>query len=288
MNVILSVIIITAISGIGGTGTGGVISTLFKRDSSKVVSLLLSFAAGIMISIVTLDLISGAIDNTKNLSSQYGLLIVIGGVLFGYFVVYILNYFIDKYTNKEVPQLDSNHPKTADSLDELTHANHLNFHANATVKKTNQLFTAGLVMAAAIALHNMPEGMVIGASFANSTGTEILSKAGITMAVIIGLHDIPEGMAIAVPLYSGGMKPLKVILLTALTGAPTVLGAVIGYYLGTVSPIALSLSLAFASGAMLYVVFGELLPESILMWRSKLPAFITLIGMLVGMVIIYL
>ena len=50
---------------------------------------------------------------------------------------------------------------------------------------------------------------------------------------------------------------------------------------------ALALSLSFASGAMLYVVFGELLPESILMWRSKLPAAAAIVGMLTGLVIIY-
>ena len=50
----------------------------------------------------------------------------------------------------------------------------------------------------------------------------------------------------------------------------------------------MALSLSFASGAMLYVVFGELLPESILMWRSKLPATATIIGMLTGVVIIYM
>ena len=53
-------------------------------------------------------------------------------------------------------------------------------------------------------------------------------------------------------------------------------------------PIALALSLSFASGAMLYVVFGELLPEAILMWRSKLPAAATVIGMLTGLIIIYI
>ena len=74
---------------------------------------------------------------------------------------------------------------------------------------------------------------------------------------------------------------------TALTGFPTILGAVLGFTVGAMGPVALSVSLSFASGAMLYVVFGELMPESILMWRSKLPAAATVIGMLTGLVIIY-
>ena len=103
----------------------------------------------------------------------------------------------------------------------------------------------------------------------------------------ITLHNIPEGMAVSVPLAAGGMGKVKATILTALTGAPTILGAMLGYFLGTLSPVMLALSLSFASGAMLYVVFGELLPESILMWRSKAPAFAMLAGVLVGVVILF-
>ena len=143
-------------------------------------------------------------------------------------------------------------------------------------------------MAAAIALHNIPEGMVIGASFARTAQAALLNRGGITMAIIIGMHNIPEGMAVAVPLISGGMAKWRSVLITALTGFPTVLGALLGYGVGAMGPAALALSLSFASGAMLYVVFGELLPESILMWRSKVPAAATIVGMLTGLIIIYI
>ena len=143
-------------------------------------------------------------------------------------------------------------------------------------------------MAAAIALHNVPEGMVIGTSFARTAGEALLNRGGMTMAIVIGLHNIPEGMAVAVPLISGGMPKWRSVIVTALTGFPTVLGALLGFTVGAMGPTALALSLSFASGAMLYVVFGELLPESILMWRSKLPAAATIIGMLTGLIIIYM
>ncbi len=61
-----------------------------------------------------------------------------------------------------------------------------------------------------------------------------------------------------------------------------------GFLIGTISPTALVISLSFASGAMLYVVFGELLPESILMWKSKLPAALVILGLLTGLIIIHL
>ena len=141
-------------------------------------------------------------------------------------------------------------------------------------------------MAFAIALHNLPEGMVIGASYAAGQGTSDISGS-VALAVVIGLHNIPEGMAVSVPLIAGGMKKLRAVSVTALSGAPTIIGALLGYYLGTLNPVALALALSFASGAMLYVVLGELFPEAILMWRSKMPAFAALIGIIVGMVIIY-
>ncbi len=95
-------------------------------------------------------------------------------------------------------------------------------------------------------------------------------------------------MSVSVPLIAGGMSKPKATIITAITGAPTIVGAMIGFGLGTIGPVSLSLSLSFASGAMLYVVFGELLPESILIWRSKAPAFAMLIGLLVGVLIIFI
>ena len=281
---IWSIIGITALAGMGGTGMGGLVSCLFRKDSSKTVSLLLSFAAGVMTSVVCFDLLAEAL-HSDGTSSKVGL--VVAGVLAGYIVIAILNAWIDRNTDHEVAHIDENHPRTADSLEELTHANHLQEHREGRQPRSG-LFLAGLVMAAAIALHNVPEGMVIGASFARSAKEMLLNRGGLTMAIVIGLHNIPEGMAVAVPLISGGMPKWRSVIVTALTGFPTILGALLGFAVGAMGPTALAVSLSFASGAMLYVVFGELLPESILMWRSKLPATATIIGMLTGVIIIYM
>ena len=281
---IWSVIAITALAGMGGTGMGGLISCLFRKDSSKTVSLLLSFAAGVMTSVVCFDLLTEALHSNEMGS---GVTLVVIGVLVGYVVIALLNAWIDRNTNHEVAHIDENHPRTADSLEELTHANHLQEHREGRQPRSG-LFLAGLVMAAAIALHNVPEGMVIGASFARTAQETLLNRGGLTMAIVIGLHNIPEGMAVAVPLISGGMPKWRSVVVTAATGFPTILGALLGFAVGAMGPIALALSLSFASGAMLYVVFGELLPESILMWRSKLPATATIVGMLTGLVIIYM
>lgn len=279
MGIIETLIITTTLAGVVGTGLGGILGALFKKDSNRTVSLLLSFAGGVMLSVVCFDLITEAI-NTK-----VSIFTVIFAILFGMTAVFVLNYIIDKKTNPEVPHIDEDHPKTADSLDELIHSDHYEHHHQNPDNKFS-LFIAGVVMASAIALHNVPEGMTIGASYASNDG--VMGSAALVLAVLIGLHNIPEGMAVSVPLISGGMKKSRAVLVTALSGAPTIIGALLGYLLGDIGDLGLALSLGFASGAMLYVVFGEILPQAILLYRSKLPTFSTIFGMLVGLLIIYI
>jgi len=221
---------------------------------------------------------------TEAIETEVGIGVVIFAIAFGVAVIYLLNWIIDKKTNPEVPHIDENHPKTADDLDELIHSDHLEQHY---INKDNKfaLFIAGVVMASAIALHNVPEGMTIGASYASNDG--VMGTAAITLAVLIGLHNIPEGMAVSVPLIAGGMPKWKAVLITASSGIPTIIGALLGFMLGEIGPMGLALSLGFASGAMLYVVFGEILPQAILMYHSKRPAFSAIGGMLVGLLIIF-
>lgn len=281
MDMIVWIVIITAIAGVGGTGLGGLMSAAIKRESDRIVSLLLSFAGGIMLSVVCFDLLREAMFPDGVGGTRF-LPLALGGTLVGYGVVGLLNYFIDKSTNHEITHIDDEHPRTADSLEELIHSDHYMEHK----KSNSQLFIAGVIMACAIALHNLPEGMVIGAAFAVGDGA-YTAGSGFVLAIVIGLHNIPEGMSIAVPLIAGGMGRFKAVLITAASGLPTVLGALLGYWMGALGETSLSLALSFASGAMLYVVFGELLPESILMWRSKLPALMTMVGMLIGIVVIF-
>ncbi len=276
--IIETLLLTTAIAGVGGTGLGGLVGALMQKDSNRMVSLLLSFAGGVMLSVVCCDLITEAI------ATEVGVTVVSAAVALGVVIIYALNYWIDKKTNPEVPHIDEAHPQTADDLDELIHSNHFEHHQ---ADKNNRfgLFVAGVVMACAIALHNVPEGMTIGASYASNGG--VMGSSALILAVLIGLHNIPEGMAVSVPLISGGMSKWKAVLLTALSGAPTMLGALLGYLIGDIGAVGLAMSLGFASGAMLYVVFGEILPQSILMYHSKLPAFAAIGGMIVGMFVIF-
>lgn len=276
------IILVTFIAGCVGTGIGGLIGALFKKDSKKVVSLLLSFAAGVMLAVVCFDLLTEAVHPSgSEIDSKWMPFLVVGMTLVGYSICFLLNWFIDKKVGKEVPHTSKDHPEVHDEPGELIHADHFEHHKNSDHK----LFVAGLVMAVAIALHNLPEGMVIGATYAKNPGV-IMGGSGLLVALVIGLHNIPEGMAVSTPLIAGGTKRWKAVLAAAASGLPTVAGGAIGFAIGMINPIGLSVSLAIASGAMLYVVFAELIPQSILMWKSKLPAFVLLIGLLLGFVLV--
>lgn len=278
------VTLVTLISGAGGTGLGGFIGALFKSESNRTISLLLAFAGGVMTAMVCFDLLAEAEEAASQIA-EHGVVLVIFAVALGVAVVYLLNHLIDRKTRKEVSHTaDEHHPETHDDIDELVHADHLNMHKRHNDSRLS-LFVAGVVMACAIALHNIPEGMTIGASFAVSDN--LMWGTGMIMAVLIGLHNIPEGMAVAVPLISGGTGRVRATLLTAACGLPTVLGAWLGFWLGDIGPLGLTMSLGFASGAMLYVVFGEIMPESYLIYRSKLPAFAVMVGLALGMFMIF-
>ena len=145
--------------------------------------------------------------------------------------------------------------------------------------KSNRMYTAGLSMAISIALHNFPEGLAIGSAFGSST------RLGLTLLLAIMLHDIPEGVSLSVPLKYGGVSGSKTVLIAALSGIPTCIGAYLGAVAGEVSLLFVSLCLSFASGAMLYVVLIDLLPQSQRLSDDKLSAFFSVLGVLSGVII---
>lgn len=138
---------------------------------------------------------------------------------------------------------------------------------------TKSLFIVGL----AIAIHNFPEGLILGLS------GQIFGA----LTLLIALHDIPEGIAVALP-YTQSGKRLKGFLYAILSGLPTVFGAMIGGVFSSFSLVVSGVCLAFAGGAMVYVVFSELIPRSNDLLKDKISGIILTIGIIVGLVVIYL
>ena len=150
-------------------------------------------------------------------------------------------------------------------------------NSNKTNNKKNELLKTGIIVSIGLAIHNFPEGLAIGSGF------EASLKLGLSLAIAICLHDIPEGISMSVPMKNGGMKKTKVIFYVILSGVTTGIGAFFGAIVGSISQEIIAICLSFAAGAMLYIVSGELVPESNQLYKGRMTALGNMIGFLIGM-----
>ena len=230
--------------GTFGTTLGGIIGISFKNTSNKFLSLILSFASGLMLAIVCFELIPQSIEITQ-ISN------VIIGIIFGVMCMMWCDVVVKKKITK-------------------TH------FINSTSSNKNLLKT-GIVVSIGLAIHNFPEGLAIGSGFEASV------NLGYSLALAICLHDIPEGISMGVPLKSGGMEKFKIIFYIILSGMTTGIGAFCGVLIGGISETIIAMCLAFAGGAMLYIISGELIPESNSLYKGKLATTANILGFIIGM-----
>ena len=242
-------------------GIGSIISAiLLKKQSEKIICWLLSFAAGVMVSIVCFGLVPQAFELA-------GIAVTLSGLVLGVIIIMGLNRLVDKITETKGDALNVHH-----THEEL-------YHESKIIQNPTKMLRSGILMLIAIALHNVPEGIAIGAVGSHSF------QLGALIALMIAVHNIPEGMAIAAPLLAGGISKAKVILLTSLAGATTLIGGLIGILIGSISDLAIALSLSTAGGAMLYIVYGEIIPQSIIMTKNRMASIVTLFGIIIGLIV---
>lgn len=228
--------------GIFGTGLGGLIVAFLGKPKDNVLSGILGFAGGIMLSVIFIDLIPEALVIGGFLPASIGL-------ISGSLLILSMDFFIPYKLFKE--------------------ANRANSH----------LIKTGIILGIGIALHNIPEGLAIGVGYAASP------NLGYTLAITMLIQNIPEGMAMAAPLYIGGIRKYKIVAITALAGIPMGLGVLIASFFTNISPSILSFGLGFAAGAMLFIVFDELIPSANTIGQNSSPSIGVLIGVFIGIFI---
>ena len=222
----MTLVLLTALGVGGATLAGAVIGFIFRGLSHKFSDIVLSFAAGIMLAAAVIGLILPSLDY----GGKYGLLITVAGVFVGAICLNLID--------KLLPHLHKLEGKENEE------------HKNSGLGKV-------MLFVAAIAIHNLPEGIAAGVGF----GAENKAHA-ITIAIGIALQNIPEGMVIIAPMLAAGVKPRKTFLIAAGTGLIEVIGTFIGYFAVRVASAVLPFALAFAGGTMLYVISDEMIPET--------------------------
>lgn len=235
--------------GTFGTTIGGIIGIVVKKTSNKFLSFILSFASGLMLAIVCFDLIPEAIE----LSNIANILL---GIIAGIGTMIICDILVQKKFNVNIENKSMGNKN----------------------RKNSSLLKTGIIVSIGLALHNFPEGLAIGSGFGASI------TLGYSLAIAICLHDIPEGISMAVPMKNGGMNPIKVIIYVILSGVTTGIGAFFGALVGGISKSVIAMCLSFAAGAMLYIVSGELIPESNKLYHGRMTAIGNIIGFIIGLV----
>ncbi|SDL33044.1 ZIP family metal transporter [Halarsenatibacter silvermanii] len=243
MDYLLYITVIGFMAGMFGTLGGGISVVAIRTIKSTFLSIILGVSAGVMTVIVFMDLIP---ESQSAGSIWLGML----GILLGVILIYVL---------------DITFPHQ---------------HVVTTEGEEDRYLKAGLLLAVGIALHNLPEGLAIGAGY---TADRAL---GFRLAFLIALHNFPEGMAVATTLGIAGLKSIKILAVTILAGIPMGIGAFLGAYIGRISDQALSLSLGFAAGAMLYIIFEELIPDSHEKASGHIPIFGMITGVVFGLILI--
>lgn len=234
------------------TSFGASIVFLFKKINKTTMDALLGLSAGIMLAATFFSLLSPAIDMSYNLN-LIAWLVVSLGVLSGGLLLFFGDKIFDKIAKK---------------------------------KTNSSSFKRSLMLIFSITLHNIPEGMAIGVAFGsiyyNLNGATLTSA--IMLAIGIGIQNFPEGSAVSLPLRREGLSRTKSFLFGALSGIVEPISAIIGAILVLKIQILLPILLSFAAGAMIYVVVGELVPESQTNKKKGLMSLFTILGFIIMMI----
>jgi len=234
---VLQQVLIATLFTWGVTALGASLVFFFKTINQEVLNGMLGFAAGVMIAASFWSLLAPGIELAEELG-QVAYVTASTGFLFGGLFLYLID--------KVLPHL------------------HLGLDTSeAEGIKTN--WQRSLLLVLAITLHNIPEGLAVGVAFgavATGAGTSATLAGAVALAFGIGIQNFPEGAAVSIPLRREGLSRKKAFMYGQFSGIVEPVAGLLGAYaVIRIRPI-LPYALAFAAGAMIYVVVEELIPEA--------------------------
>ena len=218
------------LAGFAGTALGALPALMIRALPRRVEDSMLGFAAGMMLAASAFSLLLPGIESGTALtgSDALGVGIVVAGMALG--VMLMLG--LDVFTPHE-------HDKTG------------------PCGPGHELCGRVWLFIFAIALHNLPEGMAVGVSFADGN-----LSVGLPLATAIAIQDIPEGLAVALAMVAAGFRPTTAVMVAASSGVLEPIGALIGVAVSSGWALAYPIGLGLAAGAMIFVVSHEVIPET--------------------------
>ena len=245
----MKMVLLTALGVGGATVIGSLIGFVFRKISHRFSDIVLSFAAGVMLSAAVLGLILPSLEY----GGKFGIIITVAGIFAGALCLNLID--------KLVPHL---HRMVGADIEE--------HKGNADLNKV-------LLFVTAIAIHNLPEGIAAGVGFGSGNTAEALLIAG-----GIALQNIPEGMVIIGPMLAAGISPGRTFACAMATGLVEVVGTLLGFFAVSAASAILPFALAFAGGTMLYVISDEMIPETHAHGGERGATYALLVGFCVMLV----
>ncbi|UCC91837.1 MAG: ZIP family metal transporter, partial [Candidatus Aenigmatarchaeota archaeon] len=216
----LEIFIVSLLAGLA-TALGGLIVIYFKNISQRATGMGLGFSAGVMIVIAFMSLFYKALE-----MGAYATAVI--SFMAGAVVMMLFDFLIPH--------------------------RHFGGRGRRRGHGHTRMMKLGFLVALGMAMHNFPEGAIIG------VGYTVLPTFGIILALAIAIHNIPEGIAVAVPLKAAGMKGSKIFKITLFSGLTEPIGALIAALFLVTIPGVLPVALGFTGGVMVYLSIDELIP----------------------------
>ena len=247
-------LLITLFAGLA-TAIGSIFAFMVKKDNLKALSVGLGFSAGVMIFLSFTDILPAASEMLSERFPTNHKWVVYAGFIIGILIAVLIDYFIpDHIDEKELMNPD-------------------------VVSADKRMQRAGLFTAAAIFVHNFPEGM---ATFLTASHDLTL---GLSVGLAIAIHNIPEGIAVALPIYHSTGKKRYATLYAALSGISEPIGAILGMILlhFFMPQLMIGVAMAAVAGIMIYISFDTLLPLA----REFGNWHLSMVGIISGMLFIW-
>jgi ZIP family zinc transporter len=238
-----------AAAAVTGLATGlGAFPFFFVRElPRRVYDGILGLGAGLMLAAATLGLLGEAIQEVRTAAGIDAgrLLLVIAGFITGVGLAALMDRFIPhRHARGHRQHIDHDHVQDQD----------MHAHAHPPPEDLRRTY----LVIGALSIHRLPEGLAIGAGFVATEHRNL----GLLLAIAVAMQNVCEGVVMGAPLRLGGVSPSRGVLIVALTGLAVPLGAVVGNALSSAAVAALPFVLSLAGGTLIYVTSNEIIPES--------------------------